>query len=291
MIKLVACDLDGTLFNSNMTVSDTNTQAVKNAQNNGIEFLIATGRAPRESRSILKDADLNTGFINLNGALVFNEEGKLIVKHSIPTNKSIQIINLLHDAGFYFEIVTEKQVYSENLEQRITNVAHLMVDLNPLLDFRQAVAISAGNKTITNMKQVPSFTKLLSAPKIEVMKFIAFDSRGHEAFADVKEEIAKLGDLVVTSSSSSNIEINAVKAQKGLALLDYAKLKNIKQNEIAAIGDNLNDKSMIHAAGVGVAMGNAIPLIKDIAQVTTKNNNEDGVAYILNQFVKENQQK
>lgn len=291
MIKLVACDLDGTLFNSNMTVSDTNTQAVKNAQNNGIEFLIATGRAPRESCSILKDADLNTGFINLNGALVFNEEGKLIVKHSIPTNKSIQIVNLLHDAGFYFEIVTEKQVYSENLEQRITNVAHLMVDLNPLLDFRQAVAISASNKTITNMKQVPSFTKLLSDPKIEVMKFIAFDSRGHEAFADVKEEIAKLGDLVVTSSSSSNIEINAVKAQKGLALLDYAKLKNIKQNEIAAIGDNLNDESMIRAAGVGVAMGNAIPLIKDIAQVTTKNNNEDGVAYILNQFVKENQQK
>ena len=291
MIKLVACDLDGTLFNSNMTVSDTNIQAVKNAQNNGIEFLIATGRAPRESRSILNDADLNTGFISLNGALVFNEEGKLIVKHSIPTNKAIQIVNLLHDAGFYFEIVTEKQVYSENLEQRITNVAHLMVDLNPLLDFRQAVAISAGNKTITNMKQVPSFTKLLSDPQIEVMKFIAFDSRGHEAFADVKEEIAKLGDLVVTSSSSSNIEINAVKAQKGLALLDYAKLKNIKQNEIAAIGDNLNDESMIRAAGVGVAMGNAIPLIKDIAQVTTKNNNEDGVAYILNQFVKENQQK
>ena len=291
MIKLVACDLDGTLFNSNMTVSDTNTQAVKNAQNNGIEFLIATGRAPRESRSILKNADLNTGFISLNGALVFNEEGKLIVKHSIPTNKAIQIVNLLHDAGFYFEIVTEKQVYSENLEQRITNVAHLMVDLNPLLDFRQAVAISAGNKTITNMKQIPSFTKLLSDPQIEVMKFIAFDSRGHEAFADVKEEIAKLSDLVVTSSSSSNIEINAVKAQKGLALLDYAKLKNIKQNEIAAIGDNLNDESMIRAAGVGVAMGNAIPLIKDIAQVTTKNNNEDGVAYILNQFVKENQQK
>ena len=291
MIKLVACDLDGTLFNSNMTVSDTNTQAVKNAQNNGIEFLIATGRAPRESGSILKDADLNTGFISLNGALVFNEEGKLIVKHSIPTNKAIQIVNLLHDAGFYFEIVTEKQVYSENLEQRITNVAHLMVDLNPLLDFRQAVAISAGNKTITNMKQIPSFTKLLSDPQIEVMKFIAFDSRGHEAFADVKEEIAKLSDLVVTSSSSSNIEINAVKAQKGLALLDYAKLKNIKQNEIAAIGDNLNDESMIRAAGVGVAMGNAIPLIKDIAQVTTKNNNEDGVAYILNQFVKENQQK
>lgn len=259
MIKLVACDLDGTLFNSNMTVSEVNAQAVKNAQNNGIEFLIATGRAPRESRSILRDANLHTGFINLNGALVFNEAGQLMVKHSIPTQKAIQIVNLLHKAGFYFEVVTENQVYSENLEQRITNIAHLMVDLNPLLDFRQAVAIS--------------------------------DSRGHEAFADVKKEIAELGDLVITSSSSSNIEINADEAQKGLALLDYAKLKNIKKDEIAAIGDNLNDESMIRAAGVGVAMGNAIPLIKDIAQVTTKNNNEDGVAYILNQFIKDNQQK
>lgn len=54
MIKLVACDLDGTLFNSDMTVSPANVKAVKNAQKNGIEFLIATGRAPRESRSILK---------------------------------------------------------------------------------------------------------------------------------------------------------------------------------------------------------------------------------------------
>ena len=104
MIKLVACDLDGTLFNSNMTVSEANAQAVKNAQNNGIEFLIATGRAPRESRSILRDANLHTGFINLNGALVFNEAGQLMVKHSIPTQKAIQIVNLLHKAGFYFEV-------------------------------------------------------------------------------------------------------------------------------------------------------------------------------------------
>ncbi|EEJ72402.1 Cof-type HAD-IIB family hydrolase [Lactobacillus ultunensis] len=290
MIKLVACDLDGTLFNSNMAVSNANAQAVKNAQENGIEFLIATGRAPRESRSILRDANLQTGFINLNGALVFDEQNKLMVKHSIPNVKALEIIKLLHRENFYFEILTENQVYTENLDQRIANVAHLMVDLNPLLDFRQAVAISVGNKAILNMKQVPKFEDLLQDPKIEIMKFIAFDARGHEAFTDVKKAIAQMGDLVVTSSSSSNIEINDAQAQKGIALLDYAKLKNIKREEIAAIGDNLNDESMIREAGVGVAMGNAIPAIKHLAQVITKNNNEDGVAYILNQFVKENKQ-
>ena len=97
-----------------------------------------------------------------------------------------------------------------------------------------------------------------------------------------------MGDLVVTSSSSSNIEINEQHAQKGLALLDYAKLKGIKPEEIAAIGDNLHDESMIRAAGTGVAMGNAIPAIKKIAQVVTKRNNEDGVAYILNKFIADN---
>ena len=131
MIKLVACDLDGTLFNSNMTVSDTNTQAVKNAQNNGIEFLIATGRAPRESRSILKDADLNTGFISLNGALVFNEEGKLIVKHSIPTNKVDVIYNYINETGF------SKVHYYTNKYSRINlPVCRMMVHCPYCLSFK-----------------------------------------------------------------------------------------------------------------------------------------------------------
>lgn len=288
MIKLVACDLDGTLFNSDMTVSKANAQAVKNTQRNGIEFLIATGRAPRESKVVLKDAGLDTGFINLNGALVFDEQGKLMVKHGIPIAKARELVKLLHQAGFYFEILTTDRIYSENLEERIANVAHLMVDLNPLLDFRQAVAISAGNKSIMNMTQVDSFEQLLQDPHIEVMKIIAFDARGYEAFTDIKKAIAQMGDLVVTSSSSSNIEINDIHAQKGIALLDYAKLKHIKRDEIAAIGDNMNDESMIREAGTGVAIGNAIPMIKDLAQVITKKNNEDGVAYILNQFIEQN---
>lgn len=291
MIKLVAYDLDGTLFNSEVAVSKANAQAVKNAQRAGIEFLIATGRGPRESKSVLKDAGLHTGFINLNGALVFNEKGQLMIKRGVPINKAKQLVQLFHQEGFYFEILTANQIYTEDLNQRISNIAHLMVDLNPLLNFKQAVAISAGNKSILNMKQVNSFAELLRDPQIEVMKIIAFDARGYEAFTDVKKSIAKMGNLVVTSSSSANIEVNDCNAQKGIALLDYAKLKGIKREEIAAIGDNLNDESMIREAGTGVAMGNAIPMIKKLVQVVTKTNNEDGVAYILNHFITNKKQK
>lgn len=287
MIKLVACDLDGTLFNSNMIVSKENASAIKKAQANGIEFLVATGRAPQESKSLLKDADITTGFINLNGALVYDKNGQLKVKHAISKNKAEKIIDLLHADNFYFEIVTTNNVYSEDINARISNIAHLMVDLNPGMTFKEAVAISAANKSIMNMTMIDNFKKLLDTPE-EIMKIIAFDSRGPAAFSDVKAEIKDMGELVVTSSSSSNIEINNIKAQKGIALLDYAKQKGIKREEVAAIGDNLNDESMIRDAGVGVAMGNAIPAIKKLAQVQTKTNNENGVAYILNKFMADN---
>ncbi len=288
MIKLVACDLDGTLFNNEMAVSHENSRVIREAQKNGIEFLIATGRAPKESKQLLQDANIHTGSINLNGALVYNITGDLIIKHPIERQKALALIDLLHKTNFYFEILTTNNVYTENLNTRITNIAHVMVDLNPGISFKQAVAISAGNKSIMNMKEVRSFKELFSNSDEEIMKIIAFDSRGHEAFTDVIKQINQLGDFAVTSSSSSNIEINNARAQKGIALIDYAKTRGIKKDEIAAIGDNLNDESMIKAAGIGVAMGNAIPAIKQIAQMETKTNNENGVAEILKVFIKTN---
>lgn len=288
MIRLVACDLDGTLFNSDMIISKENANAIHQAQENGIEFLVATGRAPKESQLLLKDADIHTGFINLNGALVFDKDGNLRVKHVIDKKKAEQVIDLLHQNHFYFEIITRDNVYTEKLNSRISNVAHVMVDLNPGMTFKQAVAISAGSKSIMNMSQINNFNELINNPDQEIMKIIAFDSRGHEAFKDIINNINKMGDLVVTSSSASNIEINNINAQKGIALLEYAKEKGIKREEVAAIGDNLNDESMIRNAGTGVAMGNAVPAIKELAQVETKTNNENGVAYILHKFIEDN---
>ncbi|MCT7750174.1 HAD hydrolase family protein, partial [Lactobacillus gasseri] len=75
-------------------------------------------------------------------------------------------------------------------------------------------------------------------------------------------------------------------AQKGIALMDYAKLQGYQPDEVMAIGDNLNDESMIRMAGIGVAMENAAPEIKEIANFITKTNNENGVAYAIRHFCK-----
>ena len=77
-------------------------------------------------------------------------------------------------------------------------------------------------------------------------------------------------------------EITSEKVDKWNAIVWLANELNIKQEEIIAIGDNVNDKLMIENAGLGVAMGNSAPYIKEIANKVVANNNEDGVAEAIN---------
>ncbi len=288
MIKLVACDLDGTLFNSNMTISEENAAAIKLAQKNGIEFLVATGRSPQQSRKNMREYGLKTGFININGALVYDANEQLQVKHQLPNEKAKLIAHILLKNQLYFELVTADKIYSNDISKRVVNLARSLMSLNPGVTFKKAVATAAGSNAMLSMTLVDDFDQLLADPKTEIMKIISFDAHGPAAFSSAKKEIMSLGDVAVTSSAEANIEINDIKAQKGPALLDYARKKGFKKEEVAAIGDNLNDASMIRDAGVGVAMANAVPAIKKLAQVKTKSNDDNGVAYILKKFIKNN---
>lgn len=288
MIKLVACDLDGTLFNRNMTISEENAAAIKLAQENGIEFLVATGRSPQQSRKNMREYGLKTGFININGALVYDANEQLQVKHQLPNEKAKLVAHILLKNQLYFELVTADKIYSNDISKRVVNLARSLMSLNPGVTFKKAVATAAGSNAMLSMTLVEDFDQLLADPKTEIMKIISFDAHGPAAFSSAKKEIMSLGGVAVTSSAAANIEINDIKAQKGPALLDYARKKGFKKEEVAAIGDNLNDASMIRDAGVGVAMANAVPAIKKLAQVKTKSNDDNGVAYILKKFIKNN---
>ena len=216
MIKLIASDMDGTLLNKQMQISSENIAAIKEAQAKGVEFLVATGRAPSESQGILAKAGLHTGFINLNGAMIFNTAGELIVNEPIPKDQSIKINKLLKDSGFYFEIVAADNVYSDSRLRRIANFSDLLVDLNKKLTFKKAVSFAAGSDEIMRIKYVSDFKDLLEKPDFEAMKFVAFHPDGPKVFKHIREEIGKMGDLIVTASSSTNIEINNKKTKKGI---------------------------------------------------------------------------
>ena len=279
--------MDGTLLNEKMEVSDRNIQAIKDAQNAGIEFLIATGRGLSEAKPFLRN-QVNSGYITLNGAEVFDPQGNLISSNPISFEAQNKIVDYFHKYNVYFEVVTDKGIFSNDREARTNNLANLLVKLNPGTSFKQALRDTQERVKMMPMNFVDNYDHIFNDKSYKIMKLIGFNEHQHKVLAPMKKEITKnVKEVVVTSSSPNNVEINSKEAQKGIALLQYAQQRNIKPEEIMAIGDNLNDYSMIKDAGVGVAMKNAIPVIKEIAQIETDNNVNDGVAQIIEKTIED----
>jgi len=289
MIKLIASDMDGTLLNEKMEVSSRNIQAIKDAEKNGIEFLIATGRGLSEAKPFLKN-HVHPGFITLNGAEVFDPKEKLISSNPLSREAQKKVVALFNKYNVYFEVITDKGIFSNDREARVTNLANLLMKLNPGTSFKQALKDTQERVKMMPMNFVDNYDDVLNNDSYQIMKLIGFNEHEHRILAPLKKEITKtIKDVVPTSSSPNNVEVNSIDAQKGIALLQYADNKNILPEEIMAIGDNLNDYSMIKSAGVGVAMANAIPAIKEIAQMQTDSNINDGVAQIIEQTIADNQ--
>jgi Cof subfamily protein (haloacid dehalogenase superfamily) len=105
---------------------------------------------------------------------------------------------------------------------------------------------------------------------------------------EIRDELKEIDDIELASSSRHNIEITRKGVSKGRAVEVLGSYYNIKREEIVAIGDSENDLTMIEYAGLGIAMGNAIDVVKVKADYITDTNNNDGVVKAINKFIVNN---
>ncbi|BDR59069.1 Cof-type HAD-IIB family hydrolase [Xylocopilactobacillus apicola] len=291
MIKLIASDMDGTLLNHDMIVPEENIKAIKHAQEEGIEFMIATGRNITEARPLLAKYDLETAFITLNGAQVYDEDNNVRVEFPLTPEWIKKVVQELKAEDLYFEIITSDGIFSDNKVKRINNLASLISNLNPDTPFKLAIALSSARMELMNIKYVDSYEQILSDPNIVVFKIIAFDTETTEHLNAVKNRLLSLPNpgVAITASSTYNIEINDIHAQKGIALKKYAEQRGLTAENVMSLGDNVNDTTMIEYAKYSVAMGNAIDDIKKIATWQTDTNNNAGVAKAIERAIEFNQ--
>ncbi|MGK4059210.1 Cof-type HAD-IIB family hydrolase [Loigolactobacillus coryniformis] len=288
MISLIASDMDGTLLNEKMTVPPENAAAIKKAAQRGIKFIVATGRSYGEAKPLIKSVGIEAPIIAMNGAQVFDEQGKVISTVSINKTVIRKIFHLLKSKGLYFEVMTNQGTVSDSKMRRIQNVASLLVDLQTTDSFKIAVSLASARLELMNITYVDSYEKLLDDPKVTILKVIAFSAEKQKVLQPVTKELMTLGNLAITASSASNIEINHSNAQKGVALETYAKSLNIPMTQVMSIGDNLNDASMLEAASVSFAMGNATEEIKEVARYLTDTNVNHGVGKAIERAITEN---
>ncbi|MED0658727.1 HAD family hydrolase [Bacillus smithii] len=276
MIKCIATDMDGTLLNSRQMISEGNRTAIKKAQEKGIEFVIATGRSYDEAQTVLAEAGLQCPIICVNGAEVRTKEGEIIHTNELSAKQSLDIYEILYHSDTYYEVFTNKGIYTDHYEKGVQTLMNIFQTANPDMPEDQIYEMAKNRYSKGHIQIVENYEHVIESNDQLVYKFLVVSKNPSELMR-VKEKLEALPEISVSSSGSENLEVTHNKAQKGIALTWFTERMGISMQETMAIGDNLNDLSMFERVGRSVAMGNGHPDIKKICSHETAVNDEDGV--------------
>ncbi|HLR69104.1 MAG TPA: Cof-type HAD-IIB family hydrolase [Virgibacillus sp.] len=286
MIKCIAIDMDGTLLNNKMEISPLNQQAMKAAQTQGIEVVIATGRAYREAADMLKEADLSCPIISMNGTEVRRADGELIAGLSLDKKIASNIIDILDDEHIYTEVHTNQGGFTVDPKKRIRVIIDVYQQMN--VEAKESEIRAMANERLKKgyTTIVDNFHALFQREEIQLFKMISF-SKDRQKLKSIQKKLHSTKEIIVTSSGKFNMEITDRNGQKGIALKKFTDVLGIDLNETMAIGDNYNDQSMLEIVGRSVAMENGEQGIKKICTHTTCTNEEDGVAKAIDEVLQE----
>ncbi|OAS88307.1 MULTISPECIES: Cof-type HAD-IIB family hydrolase [Metabacillus] len=280
MTKLIAIDLDGTLLNSKSQISTENLEAIKNAQNAGIEVVIATGRAHFDVQALFKNSGVKTWIIGANGATIHAPDGSLYYSQPIEPELAYDILRSLEEDGYYYEVFSEECIFtSQNGRELLQIEIDRMKSANPEVNSSSLEEALVKQFSQTGFCFIDSYKDIKNA-SAEIYNILAF------SFFEEKLETgwAKYGNidgLTIVSSAHHNFELEHCGASKGNALRRLSDKLDIPIAKTIAIGDSMNDVSMLKLAGKGIAMGNARLEVKEISDEITLTNDEHGVAKIL----------
>ncbi len=293
LIKVIATDMDGTLLSSEQTISKENFEAIEAAKAAGVHVLVATGRSPREARDFLSKWNLKCSMICANGAIVINEEEKVVSRNCLEMPQLKKAVRALGKQEFYLEVYTNNGNFTKDYRQQPyqDKMIELLIGTGRR-DSRDAVIDHAEERLdrgILHLVDSNEDILKLDDNQYEFYKVFAIHKEDH-AFKKVREELAKDPSLVVTTSWHDNIEVNSADATKGRALGEYVKSLGFDLEQSMAIGDSYNDLSMLRSAGFSVAMGNAEDAIKEVCDFVTVSNDENGFAKAVYEVLERNKQ-
>ena len=263
--KIIAMDLDGTLNNDEKLITPRTREALMKAQEQGIRLVLASARPTpglyKESR-ILELSSHGGILMAYNGGRISDAAtGNTLFETCMPQELAIQVLRHLKqfpvtpilDDGRQF-YVEDRNGYKVEYECRNNQMTCTEVEnLADFLDFSPIKILMSGRE-----EELPSLIEKIARP---------FQDR-----------------LTVVMTAPFYLEVIPKEIHKGQGLEEVCRVLGVSLEETVAFGDAQNDIPMIQAAGVGVAMGNACPELKEAADRVTLTNNEDGIARALEEL-------
>lgn len=270
-IKLILLDLDGTLLTSDKRLSEGNRAALEQAAARGVYIVPSTGRFYSGMPQVVRELPFVRYVVTINGAQIYDAAEDRVLHRAEMTARDVdRVFQRMEELPVLYDCFIDgwgcmDRRHYEQVERFIADpvVRQMILDLRrPMEDLRGWV-----RQTGKSVQKTQMYFRHTADRDREMARFIR-----------------DFPDLSVTSSVSFNIEINAGNASKGEGLRFLCRHLGIRPEESMACGDGSNDLSMIQAAGVGVAMANADPLLLAAAKYVTDTNDNDGVAKAVERF-------
>jgi Cof subfamily protein (haloacid dehalogenase superfamily) len=266
MYKLIALDMDGTLLTTDKKVSERTEAAIKAAEAKGVKIVLASGRPLIGINRYLEELELIKGedyVLSFNGGLVLNTKTEEIVsKVSLKGS----------DLKYIYEISRELNINIHAFSAK----DGLITPKNSQYTEHEA-EINGIDINIKNFNEVDDDEDIIKVMMIDPQEIL--DPAIERLPKEVYEKYS------VFKSSPFFLEFTHKEVDKGLGLKRLGEYLGIKKEEIIACGDAGNDLSMVKYAGLGVAMDNAVPEVKDAADYITTSNDEDGIAKVIEKFI------
>ncbi|PRR83065.1 Cof-type HAD-IIB family hydrolase [Clostridium vincentii] len=270
--KLICIDMDGTLLDDNHLISEENKKAIKEAHNRGVVIAVTTGRLFTSASYSYSLLDIEGPIIASNGTYI-RERSKeeFIYKDTFTLEECNELNEILNKSNLTHYFYTHNTALgSETLPEN-----------HPYVAFNKEVSEDLRIHFCIKEDLSPLFKEYEN----EVLKAIVIEKKDKEALLKVKNELKSLDKFEVVSSGPYNFEIMKKGSSKGSAVQRLAESLGIKQEQVICMGDNENDLSMIRYAGLGIAMGNAVDLLKNEANYITDTNVNSGVGKAIRKFV------
>lgn len=278
-IKLVASDLDGTIISDNNYIPESNFEAINKMNEKNINFAICTGKSYSVSKNLCDKCKATYGIFS-NGSQIYNlKTGDQIYNSNLPSQDIKRCFEIAKKYGLHVHAYSDNELISEKLQY---------------LDLRNfKLQKNSGFKFVI----VPNVIEYIEKNNLPIHQFVIssinpLDSVKDEILNELQVSIAKISKFgqykdKILNKEYEYLSIIPYNTNKSSAIKILSNYLSINENDIMAIGDNLNDVDMVKNSGVGVAVANAYSELKDVAKYTTKNSAADGgFAEAVYKFIK-----
>ena len=268
MIKLLASDIDGTIIDKDNRISPYNIEVIKKLNNSNINFTLCTGKTYLMTKELCQKMNATYGVFG-NGTQIINlKTGEEILRNALRKEDIEKCIDIANSNNLHVHIYTDNKIISQSslsyMAYRNYKLYKDNIDFEVIEDLRQYINLNnpsilkliiSGNNDLCKIKQ-----EILQNQNLAVMQIKKYNEYKDKI---INEEYEYL-DIVPKSINKYN------------SLKKLCKYLNISNNEIMAIGDNINDIDMIENAAVGVAIGGSYEEVLKKASYITKNSAKDG---------------